>query len=301
MRQILRAVWWMAAMGMAAVCLSGEKNDPNALAARVAPFVHEKNFVVFHVDLARVDLGAAEKLFSAAPPEIKKDIDLVSAQAAALRKGLLAAGVTDFCGTVGFTELGHLQAPENWILFIVPSSANAKAVADLMKPFKLNVELRGNALVIGTEASLQYVKNIKTETRPELATAFSAAGDAAVSVCFLPPLYWRRVTEEMMPNWPAVLGGGASSRVTRGLLWATLALDFAPSAKARLTLETPDNTAATALRDLCLAGWEGIKRFQIQQKQPLPPGADEWAKRLTPAVQGKRLVVELDASAIPLK
>ena len=88
--------------------------------------------------------------------------------------------------------------------------------------------------------------------RPELSAAFAAIGGEAIAarLLILPSADSRRVLEEMVPNFPAELGGGPMTDLTRGMLWAALGLEIGPQPSLRLVAESKDASAAKALERL---------------------------------------------------
>ena len=57
----------------------------------------------------------------------------------------------------------------------------------------------------------------------------------------------RRAIEELLPTLPREVGGASSSVVTRGALWANLALTPPPRASLKLVVQSQDAEAAKAL------------------------------------------------------
>ena len=104
----------------------------------------------------------------------------------------------------------------------------------------------------GSPAALERVRRAAAAPRPELSAAFAAAGGEAVAarLLILPSADSRRVLEEMVPNFPAELGGGPMTDLTRGMIWAALGLEIGPQPSLRLVAESKDASAAKALERL---------------------------------------------------
>jgi len=135
------------------------------------------------------------------------------------------------------------------------------------------------------------VKTVEPETRPELASAFEAAGDTAAQILLLPPEHSRRVIEEMMPNLPNEVGGGSSTILTRGLLWGAVGLDVAPQVSLRLVIQSRDREAAADLQDKWEDLVESLSTAEGVRKRV--PDLQKSAALLKPDVEGDRLALTL--------
>ena len=119
-------------------------------------------------------------------------------------------------------------------------------------------------LYAGSRATLQRLKKkMKPDDRPALAAAFEAAGDTAAQALFVPPQYWQRVIEEMMPTLPPAIGGGSSSIYTHGIRWAAVGADPPPQISLKLVIQSQDPDAAKALRQK----WDELARLIGQNEE----------------------------------
>ena len=109
-----------------------------------------------------------------------------------------------------------------------------------------------NAGVAGSPAALDRVRRASVVPRPELSAAFAACGGEGVAarLLILPSADSRRVLEEMVPNFPAELGGGPITDLTQGILWAAVGLELGPQPSIRLVVESKDAGAVKALERL---------------------------------------------------
>jgi len=153
------------------------------------------------------------------------------------------------------------------------------------------IDRLGGLLVASTGATMERLKTVKADPRPEVAAALEAAGDTTAQVLLLPPAYSRRVIEEMMPDLPGEIGGGKSTIITRGVLWAALGVEGPPKTSFRLVVQSEDAPAAAALRDT----WIGILRLigQIEEVREELPMFETIAKHFVPDVQADRLTLTL--------
>src|SRR5207245_1099651 len=139
------------------------------------------------------------------------------------------AGVRELYVVVSLADVPGLPP---FVVVPLEGNADAKGLGEALgraKPFQIfQFEKIGPALVGGAEKTLARLKNLKPDNRPELVKAFAAAGDTAVQAILVPTNENRRVVEEIMPKLPPELGGGPITIVTRGILWAAVAVDLPP-------------------------------------------------------------------------
>jgi prepilin-type processing-associated H-X9-DG protein len=146
--------------------------------------------------------------------------------------------------------------------------------------------------------------------RPDLAKALAAAGDAPVQLAVAPSADSRRVIEELLGRLPDEVGGGPATVLTRGVRWASLAVQLPPKPELRLIIQSEDADAAKALSDVINKGMDFItKEIQAGQKhnQQLlgarPPPDDDGESlvkalaALKPRQAGDRLELTLDTAA----
>ena len=106
-----------------------------------------------------------------------------------------------------------------------------------------------NAGIAGSPATLARVGRAAVVPRPELTAAFAACGGDSVRarLLVLPSADSRRVLEEMVPNFPAELGGGPITDLTQGIRWAAVGLELRPQPSIRLVVESRDAGAVKAV------------------------------------------------------
>ncbi len=259
----------------------GTTFDAAARAKAIAPLVEEETAVVVHLDLSRM------------PPQpmvdVLGDMRLVSPLEMWSRQahGFQRAGVKE---VYLIAAAGIFSDRQPQMLMAVPVASGGQENA-LRGALRLRAEegrMIGNLLVIGRPGPREF----QPVERPELTTAFEAAGDAAAQVLLIPPADTRRVVDELWPQLPPELGGGPSSVLTRGICWAAVGIDVAPHKALRLVVKSEDGRAAEALRGklvelLGLAGQRAEVRKHV-------PEFEAVAALLTPRVEGDRLIVFSD-------
>jgi len=317
------------ALGLvAASCLpaAGQARFDAASAARtVAPFIDEQTFLVARLDVARLDVRAifakARQFLSPVRsdrqlgPMMEKRLAAAERLVAAWVAGFRRAGGKDVYLVVSLTDLPrspvfavvplHGRAePGTMIRFLRSLSANRPASAPAKTPpLPLQIEevvQMGRAVVVGQKHHLARLAENKPTPRPEIAQAFAAAGDGAVQIALIPTLDAPKVIQDMMPTLPEELGGGSSTAITKGLLWAALGVKTPPGMSLRVVIQSQDAASARALRGVL----EKVVALVLEQadKDRPPPGLMDALRanlpRLLPAVQGDRLVQALGESVI---
>jgi len=293
MRNTLVCMVLAAATASAGWSDAAEKADRTAWAATIARFIDEQTFLIVRVDVSRLPaapiLGLAAQWLPEADGALRELKAFAADVDAFLRSGgrevYLVSSMADF-------SLRDPQAP----LFAVvplPPGADARGLVELLRKVGRNAsEQRDGVLVAGSSATLQRLKALKPDRRAELVPAMEAAGDRAVQVLFLPPRFWTRVIEEMLPTLPDVVGGGPSNVLTRGVRWAALGIDPPPALGLQLTIQSADGEAAVAFQ----RKWADLWKLLKAEKDVVQmfPQFDELVRLLTPEVRGDRLVLELD-------
>lgn len=257
--------------------------DAVARAKAIAPLVGEETLVVIRVDITRMSpqpmLGFLRSLSLVSPQEMW-DAQTDGARRAGVKDVYFMAPPTIFIA----------QRPQMLMLMAIPVSSDEQEAA-VRAALKLKPEEGrriGSVLAIGRSVP----KEFHPVERPELATAFEAAGDTAAQLILIPPTDASRVMDELLPQLPKELGGGPSSVLTRGVRWAAAGIDISPRKTAQLVIKSEDAQAAETLRAklvelVRLAG----EHKEVRKKVP---EFEAVAAFLTPRIEGDRLVVSSD-------
>jgi hypothetical protein len=290
-----------------------DKFDPAARAKTIAPFIDEQTLVVAHADLSRVKVDAlVDKLVEITQTkedslEPRKTID-------SMLSSFLKLGGKDVYAVFSLEDYPPKSSESMPFSFIVPLPEGVKisgmssqtpgkifsiaaSVIELAPSLFGGIERWQGAWFVGNKDTLERLKKNKPDPRPELAQAFEAAGDTAFQILLLPPKYSRRVIEEIMPTLPSEIGGGPSTTITDGLLWAALSVDMPPKPAIRLTIQSKDTGAARKLQ----SNWEELYNKVVLEDKDFRrdvPKAVEVMKMLTPQAQGDRLSIALDEANI---
>jgi hypothetical protein len=125
-------------------------------------------------------------------------------------------------------------------------------------------------------------------------------------VVSVPSADTRRVLDEMIPPLPAAGGvtrpapnaGGAESGriISQGLQWAALSVRPPPQATLSLMIQSESARAAERLSRLLDTAFKTLARRK--ELREMVPNIDRFLERLTPKVQGDRVVVQSDEKTL---
>ncbi|MHC4404436.1 MAG: hypothetical protein ACYTG0_32690 [Planctomycetota bacterium] len=289
---------WVAVAGAAG---GQEGFDPAARAAAVAPFIDEETYAVFHVEPARVDVDFVADLLIGLFPEIpERAVDDGRRLFGKLRSVFLESGFSDLyvVATTADVEgpFGVIPNPQGHDA--APLVAAWLEITEGKGDFNEAARLK-EAVVVGNPEKIdRLTKAFYPDARPELAEAFRAAGNTAFQCILTPSADQRRVLEETMPTLPSALGGGPTTILTRGMLWAAVGFNLRREASLRVVVRSQDASSAEAFHE---------KLLEVAKLVTEPARPPDWlAERLTtgkvkkavalliPKVQGDRLVLHLD-------
>jgi hypothetical protein len=120
-----------------------------------------------------------------------------------------------------------------------------------------------------------------------LESAFAAMPPGVLQVALLPYEGSDRVIEDLMPRLPSVVGGGASSVLTRGVLWGLVKVKAPPAGELELRVQSRTPEDAQALRQVVVSGLNALGH--AKQVQHHIPDWSELQEALTPTVDGDGL------------
>jgi prepilin-type processing-associated H-X9-DG protein len=289
--EMMSSAMWSAAFGaMLATTSSAAAQDS------IASFVGEETAAIVRIDLDRFDpatLGV--KLLGEGAQEPGQTSDALNS-AAAWVKSLKQKG-----GKELFILIDPMDEPGSPVVFIsLNAGADAQAIVQSLegkvdpKPpadWQASAVVRG--MVVGASVKgLDRVKNAKPANRPEVAAALSAFSKAVVQVVFVPSETQRRVLEESVPELPAELGGGTISPITKGLLWASAAIELDAKPMLQVVALAKDQNSAKEIVEL------GKNAFRFAEKTTLgKPPLEAVVKELgkvEPRVEAGRISMSID-------
>jgi hypothetical protein len=262
----------------------------------IAPFVGNDVFAILEVDLARADLpGLTARVVGDSPAGLFAGLKNHLQWSDSLRK----AGASELYFVFSVIDMPG----QPFVVVPLVDGADADQIRRLFQGDGNGPRLFGlhgyaklhNASVAGSPAALDRVRTAAPVSRPELSAAFAATGGDGVAarLLILPSADSRRVLEEMVPNFPAELGSGPMTDLTRGMQWAACGLEAGPPPSIRLIVESRDAGAAKALERLARNAIDYLGRSpDLQQLVPDLPKIVAAAK---PSIDGSRITINIDA------
>jgi hypothetical protein len=266
-------------------------------AAIVQPFVGETTTLILKVDPTRLslptDTTALKSTFPGGPEAYDRWTRDATQGIESLRA---AAGGEPIYATVGIP-----LSKNEWPAYLFVKEKTEQHRKQLTELFGALHEIQscthngctvlafaGNADV---EASLN---SIVPSPRAELAAAFESVKGYPIQALILPPDYVRQTVTELMPQLPRHLGGGPSSLLTDGLVWAAMAID--PSRPgAVVVIQSKSEKAAAALAEqlpeMLLAAHDEVPAVKSRISR------DDFLALLPllkPTVDGSRITIRLD-------
>jgi hypothetical protein len=292
MRKLLFLVFLI---GPVAPIWAADKVDFEARAKVIAPFVDDQTFGIGHVDVTHVNVdklvATVGELGKIDAEELVKPKKEVSDWLAAFAK----AGGKEIYVVLSTKDLLSNQEP----FFVVPLSegANDEALGKFLatgyrqKPATIN-----KAVVVGSESTIDRLREMKPSERPDLPKAFAAAGDTTAQFILLPSDDNRKVIDQLMPMLPKEFGGGSTKAFTKGVRWAAIGVDGPPKIAAKLLIQTPDAGAAKDLHEAIESLFKGVNENKHFQK--IVPGFEKLAGVITPTLKDDQLSVSLEEKTI---
>lgn len=245
------------------------QDGPDRRVQAIAPFIDNDVFAILQLDLTQGELpGLARRVVGDSPAGLFANLKSGLQWSESLRK----AGAKE----VYFVfSVADLPGPPFVVVPLV-DGADAAGIERLFQGDGTGPRLFGlhrfeklhNAAVARSQVALERVRVAAAVARPELSAAFAAAGAGRIAarLLILPSVELRRVLEETVPSFPAELGGGPITDLTRGMMWAASGLEVEPGPSLRLIVEAKDPVAAKALERLVLTGIDFLARSPDLQR-----------------------------------
>lgn len=278
--------------------------NPEARAAKIAPFIDDQTIGIGYLNLERIDLAATASMLKKALPilveapdeETQKSQDKLQAWLDDLKK----AGCQEVFAIFSLTDI-----PGRMPLFVIGTSADADVLA-LQKlilggperattspPNVSLVKLHGQ-IVLAETATIERMKELTPKPRPQVLAAFKAAGDTTAQALLIPSDDSRRVVSEMIGALPKDFGDVSGKDLAAALQYAVAGVDLPPKLEVRLTIQSQDEASAKKLLGVIDSGLNLASKFP--QVKELVAKFDELKKVVLPKQNGDRLVLDLNES-----
>jgi prepilin-type processing-associated H-X9-DG protein len=146
----------------------------------------------------------------------------------------------------------------------------------------------GVGVVFGATANMNAFKALKPAPRADLAAAFKTAGAAPIKLAVGIDA---RTRQEMAKNFPPMILGKPSTLITKDFQWLSAAATPPPNMTVKAIVQSTDAASAKGTDELI------VSAIVMNQQSPnkLP---DQLITLLTPHVEGRQLVLALDAKQI---
>lgn len=292
--------------------LPGAETAPADVAAQVAPFLEEQTLAVAHLDPGRLDIDSVfgRLLESGAGVIAPEDQQGFFSELDRLKEAL-TKWIASFqaAGGLGlFVALSPADLPGFYAVAPLAANHDVQALTELLQqaqpwgrhnrssPLRLEAfDKVGEALFAGRETAADRLARGEPAPRPELTDAFAAAEDAPLRVALIPSADSGRVLRELPCGLPDEVGGGSSSWLTDGLVWASLSLDPGPGVSLRLVVQYATEDDVTRAAD-ALIGLLAKVRESLAASAGRPDDDGRW-EGLTPEVDGTQVTVSLSHEA----
>jgi hypothetical protein len=267
-------------------------------AALVSPLIGETTALVIKLDTARLswpDLSGAEGIQN---PEFKAIVQGAFQGAGESFEAIRQA----VGGQAVYATIGIPVSKAEWPMFAFlresPQVDQGRLLQCLGRKGPEGITRTDSGLLVATPAALAdervMLDQLVPSPREGLADVFRAVEPYPVQVLLLPPAYIRRTVEELMPELPQQLGGGPSSVLTEGLLWAALGLDPS-SLNAKLVIQSASPEAAQRLATELPKMLQGVHRATPVLQRVVPREAIlALLKTAALEVAGEQILIRMD-------
>jgi len=288
-----------------AVELPAAKDLHNDAATTLAPFVDNQTLLVAHVDLNAFEAVKTIDWITGVLGFSERSRDHIQSQAAPISvvtQGLPKSQSVSVYIVISLSDIASFSGGARLPFFLVlpvddrtpsiPIATEARRELEKAWNRKVAQERVGEALIVGSQETIDRLKKVKPVARPEIAAAFKAVDDGALQIAFIPSVEMRRLAEALFPEAPKQLGGGLTKTFTQGAIWSAIAIDLPPGQiAARLVIQSADAAAATALDQQLAIAIDAIAA--LPSVRDGSPKFAEIAKRLAPKADGDQLKIEL--------
>lgn len=288
--------------------LSGEasKFEPEQAAGTIAPYIDPQTIVVVRVDVSKIDVDATvgQIVEVASAVLVGRDKETVTRMAEQWRQNYQKRR-SDFLQAGGrevYAVFSLADFPRFFTVTPLTKNADVKTLMNLIdltrKDFDIGAfeQLRQNdVLISGRKEVISRLKDLRVDSRPDLALAFTEAGASAVQILYLPNPDSRRVINELLPALlPRV---GDTPVAINSPLWAALGVDLPPKMGLNLSVQSINPDSARIMQVLILGTYQFLRQNPQVEKMSL--NLDPLLTTLTPKVVNDRVTLSLDHDRMP--
>jgi hypothetical protein len=269
--------------------------EPTALIRDVAPFVDAQTLAIAHFDLARLD---PQQFATQMRETIEGDPQLSSlnfllegfeqpqwAEIQATRQSILSRGHRHLYLLINMADFLTFDP----LVWVMPGS---ESVADLIPAAQAH-EVIGGAIVFANPGVLMRIKTMTPSPRPDIETALQAVQSHDAQFLLLPTEDIRRILAEILPTLPDDVGGGPSTALTEGIVWAAAGASVMPKLNASVVIQSRDATSAAELQAFLERGRMLMMKEIAKPAEVVPPSLVQATQGLMPQPQGDQLTLTL--------
>ena len=279
------------------------------------PCIDDQTFAVVHLDVEKLNLDAlVDQVLSSinkhASPnttkQMQNDLKTFQAQAGAQLNDLLKAGCRDI-----FVVFSMYDFPYFFVAVPIHSASEQdklnqhielyQQIQKITKDFNVgNIELyvSDGMILAGLERTIARLKTVSPVQSETLGAGFQSCANSTVQVVLFPSSDQRRVMAEMLPQIPSESGMIELTTLAKDLHWAALGFNTPPSVSMNLTIQCPNAEGA----DRMLIFVKNLYALigQNPEVREFLPELDQVLKLLTPQRHDKRLILQVDSTAVDL-
>lgn len=294
---------------------AAEQKDPQGKA--ILPYLDAGTFVVARLDVDRVDpetfatfmrttgdsVAQAGKFDANMQARMKQDTEQAIQKGQAWLAGMNEAGGHTLYALM--VNAGDLEQHEDDPVFVVPVT-NESDIDRLGKLLREDLGLRraeseqiGEVLVCGKRRQIDAIKAQAQASEPgieaaDLASALAGEGDAPLRIAILPGEQTRTWLEANFAEFPALIGGGSSAPLVRGMKWASINIAQKPKTLANVIIRCTDDAQAKSL-------FSTLTKSLAFVRQILSVAAPEKVTELdhvAPAIKENTITLSVDPSKV---
>lgn len=258
---------------------------------QVADFVDASTVAVGHLDLTRLNLEAAMRLYRDCVPGTPGETSLTEwvKAAAEVQRQVIQAGLSDVYLVVR-VDLTSPQLGSFLLLAPVSAGKDPQAVLKILSPVLPVVPtLKGNRVLLTPPVHLEAWQRIQPQARQDFVAPLRAAGNTAVQLAVVPTADLRRiplgVEVSKKPNPAEALVLSLVTAQQKGR-WAVLTVNAPPTPALALILQMDDAAAASTFQGHVNQTLDLMRQDQ-KFRQALPQ-LDELVKRLAPTLRDRQ-------------
>jgi prepilin-type processing-associated H-X9-DG protein len=278
----------------------------------LAPYIDGQTIGVLRFDVKDLDLKSISDWVIQGVDELRKSNKEIARSRDDVAQGLgklfdqvekfRAAGVGRFYVVISLSDIMENRPP--YVVVPLEKGVDSKAVETaLNETFGSGVptgavtepvaRTLSHAVVLAVPATFDRLKAATPSQRPELSSAFDAAGKAQIRLALIPQASARKQVEGVVGELPPELGGGPVQTVSRGLTWMSMAIAMPPSPSLKVVIQAAGADDAKKLDEIIkrAIAWAG-------ERKNAPP--EELAfivmlSHLEPKLEGDRILIDLSA------